>query len=1139
MELVSRLLPRRPRVAATKRVQERNQVKDGYLDKGSPKNTLLLLSRLISTLNRCSLSSTALRKASDRKVEDHSFEASFLKSIEFTTWAIRYSPSYPNGDLLYYTFFDDRSSNDLPPRGSFANCVPPGKILAIADPTGIEMQGLSAVAFNYLSQSNSCGFYYLKLSSYEGQNSTFRGAMNSLIYQIANELESELREAVNFAQKPGILRGKQKSLESMGLSKIINLLVEAFSLRGTRGRQCLFIDGLDELKDDKEIRNILDAIQAVASSTEVGVFLNYRPHKSITREVKSWGVKEIVTPDALVKRQSTKEIDPLTPYPCGSLSRHEIPYLLRHLRPLEHIRTPLSEDPELTGFVFELLMAAQEPLTVTQIIDATRLYALSVGYRHVYMYSERDLEYLCGPYIKIHKDKTVTYTDRFTRIYFPHEDFKLRDPKIHYMIAMLCLYYLLEAGNGIKIKKPEASLSDQFPFLLYAARHCIYHIESALDIGTSIEKSGKPYLSCLHQGINQLFIQHGISTRVALDSSIETLDELESWKFKRLCPGLSLNAYRLQPHWSYCPHLDPEIWLEIMSAYTVLFNRASETKADYSPPGERSMHENEDQPSDSFYIETAIDARELNLPSDSSSICVESRTDEESGGGGRRSSHNYEDTEVLSSLQVIVGLVIYLGQARGFWDLSLDSSDMLESGSSQTMETDNPQCSSTVSTGQSPSSQAARAKRGRSGPGSQLGKRPRRDEGGDGCDLPPSSEIRQIEELHRLRRLACPFAKANPDDYVKCWPINRGEYELAGIKEHIVRYHHIPSPEMSNIKTWEALFEELIAKVKPSDWPLEKDRPSKYWNFEEMILNSRRYLAMQRRQAEERSATERLQMNSMVQALEAIGRADDVVAELHRLTELVRQAAGPALTAAEAIPATQTHSRWSTRPAQELWHLFSQFAPGVIQTASSFPTVPALSTDAEDLQQFQLMPSDFLGYSDLGLTGNEDIAFLPDLIYDMGATDLFDMVFASSEDSINSDILPNPATGHVFPALQVTPGTSTEGSKQGEGKGKAPDTNFGPKKYTLYVKRRPVIKSLKETPGRKTFEFDTIMDFGLGFEGWLHENFLDPLFTWNEWEFYNPRHQENLTTFEEIREALEYEHASGNCVVAFDLIRKG
>ncbi|KAJ6258613.1 hypothetical protein Dda_6660 [Drechslerella dactyloides] len=109
-------------------------------------------------------------------------------------------------------------------------------------------------------------------------------------------------------------------------------------------------------------------------------------------------------------------------------------------------------------------------------------------------------------------------------------------------------------------------------------------------------------------------------------------------------------------------------------------------------------------------------------------------------------------------------------------------------------------------------------------PGSENNRRKKsEDDDSDGSDGNRRPRNRRPSNLRSLgRRYACPFAKADPDNNVTCWTINR--QNLAGVKEHMKRFHFrgtLPA-DIRAARTWDDVF-DCIAP----DWG-GKPRPSPY-----------------------------------------------------------------------------------------------------------------------------------------------------------------------------------------------------------------------------------------------------------------------------------------------------------------------
>ncbi|KAK6339747.1 hypothetical protein TWF718_009141 [Orbilia javanica] len=97
----------------------------------------------------------------------------------------------------------------------------------------------------------------------------------------------------------------------------------------------------------------------------------------------------------------------------------------------------------------------------------------------------------------------------------------------------------------------------------------------------------------------------------------------------------------------------------------------------------------------------------------------------------------------------------------------------------------------------------------------------------------PNNRPRRPSNLKSLgRRYACPFAKANPDNHVTCWTINR--QNLAGVKEHLKRFHFggtLPQ-DIRAARTWDDVF-DCIAP----EWG-NNPRPSPYVDMLDIFQRS-------------------------------------------------------------------------------------------------------------------------------------------------------------------------------------------------------------------------------------------------------------------------------------------------------------
>ncbi|EPS36481.1 hypothetical protein H072_10009 [Dactylellina haptotyla CBS 200.50] len=85
----------------------------------------------------------------------------------------------------------------------------------------------------------------------------------------------------------------------------------------------------------------------------------------------------------------------------------------------------------------------------------------------------------------------------------------------------------------------------------------------------------------------------------------------------------------------------------------------------------------------------------------------------------------------------------------------------------------------------------------------------------------------------------------------------------------------------------------------------------------------------------------------------------------------------------------------------------------------------------------------------------------------------------------------------------------------------APKAN---KKYTVRIRRRDRSPNQQssEKKGPQKFQFDDIDEFQRDFEAWMFQTFSDPVFCWQAWEFENPKSNERISDLEGMADELEF-----------------
>ncbi|KAF3923224.1 hypothetical protein ABW20_dc0110601 [Dactylellina cionopaga] len=199
-----------------------------------------------------------------------------------------------------------------------------------------------------------------------------------------------------------------------------------------------------------------------------------------------------------------------------------------------------------------------------------------------------------------------------------------------------------------------------------------------------------------------------------------------------------------------------------------------------------------------------------------------------------------DDSEEVWKLRAIYLLILMIvlsetASTEGHW--SVEGWDSMSTASSSRQSSQTPVDANEYTGGSHASTSSARlgvpSGAGRH-PGSDKPKKKKRDDDSDESeDNHRRPRNRRSSNLKSLgKRYACPFAKAQPDNHVTCWTINR--QNLAGVKEHLKRFHFggvLPS-DIRAARSWNEVF-DVIAP----DWG-NKPRPSPYVDMLDIFQRS-------------------------------------------------------------------------------------------------------------------------------------------------------------------------------------------------------------------------------------------------------------------------------------------------------------
>ncbi|KAF3924404.1 hypothetical protein AA313_de0205690 [Arthrobotrys entomopaga] len=143
----------------------------------------------------------------------------------------------------------------------------------------------------------------------------------------------------------------------------------------------------------------------------------------------------------------------------------------------------------------------------------------------------------------------------------------------------------------------------------------------------------------------------------------------------------------------------------------------------------------------------------------------------------------------------------------------------------------------------------------------------------------------------------------------------------------------------------------------------------------------------------------------------------------------------------------------------------------------------------------------------------------PSVISSTGISASGTSAYPSSSTSMGIHSTMAPATaGTGANALYSTPGAASATTPINISHASSPPSTTGSRerRYQLLISRNPAIPGSTETPGHKTFYFESHEDFMRNFEGYMRWEFNDPGFNWEGWELMNPVTKARLGSAEAV-----------------------
>ncbi|KAK6526176.1 hypothetical protein TWF281_011211 [Arthrobotrys megalospora] len=445
---------------------------------------------------------------------------------------------------------------------------------------------------------------------------------------------------------------------------------------------------------------------------------------------------------------------------------------------------------------------------------------------------------------------------------------------------------------------------------------------------------------------------------------------------------------------------------------------------------------------------------------------------------------------------------------------------------------------------------------GSSDVGSPSQKRPQKRKRGDTDDNKDGEEEdnrkegdkrRKKVDLRSIReRLACPFAKGKPEDYVSCVLVNR--QNLSGVKEHLKR-NHFDGKLPHNIRasrTWEEVF--LICNP---EWDPSTPTPSRYFEIDPLMNELLDYIP-----AGTRLANNQPDLSQGPQTMDSSAQVT-VEADSHSYISSHAQ------SSTQKDESTRTTRSWkfgtmegpsiSSELRNNLFGISGQidFPEAVKEMlgswAGSHPSLPITQESRDVLNSAQdyllnetsvdphIPPTELYSSFVEGLgISHLDSTRLPSPPVDNQRPSYPDTVLGNhsfDQDTAGFNTTPSFPQSSSDRTLGLTHETSngsvstpliTPPSSQ-------PTSQLNGGLYSLMIARRPPIRGSTESHAPKRFVFDNFVKFLNEFEGWMQSNFTDPRFSWETMEISDADSENGLrlASTEDVAMEVEWRCISG------------
>ncbi|KAF3222962.1 hypothetical protein TWF192_005188 [Orbilia oligospora] len=407
---------------------------------------------------------------------------------------------------------------------------------------------------------------------------------------------------------------------------------------------------------------------------------------------------------------------------------------------------------------------------------------------------------------------------------------------------------------------------------------------------------------------------------------------------------------------------------------------------------------------------------------------------------------------------------------------------------------------------------------------------------GDEGDKPRERKIVKLSQLASIiNRLACPFAKAYPEDHPTCVIISR--QNLAGVKEHVKRNHFggVLPRDIRQSKTWAAVF-----RVCNPEWDSQTPVPDPSQDINILEIASSPYFknwtarahapqkaahSQQHREAADISAPAASSIKDLSRESERHTLSEDQLETSDLFLRLRDDAVkgfpleGNTDVASFAAILSDEASRYvSPTPSPEVRRETPLYVQGDLGELFDFSPDEAYHQAVRSLGNIPFETT-IEEHTLLG-TQTTDNSGATSFSYELGSENLAPPQLSSSDLGLSHEASPSLATGfdreYIPPSssedmLSLTQSSHVEGSFSLT---QSACVNCQKKsaddKYSLIVARQPRPLKSSECPLAKKFIFHSYADFEDRFDNWMRENFFEPEFSWETMEFEGPNPMEKL-----------------------------